>query len=69
VLERNVWGINQDLGSLVKYSGLTLADGDPRELLGFPEFDFDRVVRLIPELRIGRYYPVMTQTLVLEKRQ
>jgi 2-polyprenyl-3-methyl-5-hydroxy-6-metoxy-1,4-benzoquinol methylase len=69
VLDRNVWGINQDLGALVKGSGLTLAEGDPRELLGFPEFDFNRVVRLLPELRIGRYYPVMTQTLVLEKPQ
>jgi SAM-dependent methyltransferase len=69
VLERNVWGINHDLGELVKGSGLTLAEGDPRELLGFPEFDFDRVVRLIPELRIGQYFPVMTQTLVLEKPQ
>jgi 2-polyprenyl-3-methyl-5-hydroxy-6-metoxy-1,4-benzoquinol methylase len=69
VLGKNVWGINHDLGALVKDSGLMLADGDPRELLGFPEFDFDRVVRLIPELRIGRYYPVMTQALVLEKPQ
>ena len=35
-------GSTRDLGALVKGSGLTLAEGDPRELLGFPEFDFNR---------------------------
>ena len=55
------------VGSLVKGSGLTLVYGDPRELLGMQEFDVDRVVRLLPELLIGASYPVLTQTLVLEK--
>lgn len=67
VLTRNRWGINMDVGSLVKGSGLTLVYGDPRELLGMQEFDVDRVVRLLPELLIGASYPVLTQTLVLEK--
>jgi hypothetical protein len=67
VLERNTWGVNHDVAQLVKSSGLTLAEGDPRELLGCPEFDRERVVRLIPELFVSPAYPVMTQTLVLEK--
>ena len=67
VLTRNRWGINMDVGALVEGSGLTLVDGDPRELLGMREFDFDRVVRLLPELLISAAYPVLTQTLVLEK--
>lgn len=67
VLDRNEWGINQNVFELVKASGLTLVDGDPRELLGFPEFDFDRVVGLLPELLISQVYPVMTQSLVLER--
>jgi Methyltransferase domain len=67
VLTRNRWGTNIDVGALVKDSGLTLVYGDPRELLGMREFDFDRVVRLLPELLISASYPVLTQTLILEK--
>jgi SAM-dependent methyltransferase len=67
VLTRNRWGINLDVGALVESSGLTLVYGDPRELLGMREFDVDRVVRLLPELLISAAYPVLTQTLVLEK--
>jgi hypothetical protein len=57
------------VGALVMDSGLTLVYGDPRELLGRPEFDVDRVVRLLPELLIAASYPVLTQTLILEKRR
>jgi SAM-dependent methyltransferase len=67
VLDRNTWGVNHDVAQLVKSSGLELVEGDPRELLGFPEFDRERVVGLIPELFVSPAYPVMTQTLVLEK--
>ncbi|MEU7834256.1 MULTISPECIES: class I SAM-dependent methyltransferase [unclassified Nonomuraea] len=67
VMTRNVWGINQDVHALVERSGLDLVAGDPRELLGFPEFDFERVVDLLPELLISKVYPVMTQTAALRK--
>ena len=69
VLESNTWGINHDVGKLVKDSGMALVQGDPRELLGFPEFDRDRVVELLPELLVSSLYPVMTQMLVLEKAE
>jgi 2-polyprenyl-3-methyl-5-hydroxy-6-metoxy-1,4-benzoquinol methylase len=69
VLTRNRWGINHDVGALVTGSGLRLVHGDPRELLGTPEFDAGRVVRLLPELLISAAYPVMTQTLALDKPQ
>ena len=68
VLDRNNWGINHNVAELVKNSGLTMIHGDPRELLGFPEFDYDRVVSLIPELHVGNFYPTVPQTLVLEKQ-
>jgi len=68
VLTKNVWGINHNIAELVKSSGLTMVHGDPRELLGFPEFDFDRVVSLIPELHLGAFYPTVPQALVLEKQ-
>jgi 2-polyprenyl-3-methyl-5-hydroxy-6-metoxy-1,4-benzoquinol methylase len=69
VLDHNIWGINHNIAELVKYSGLTMVSGDPRELLGFPEFDFDRVVSLIPELHIANFYPTVPQTLALQKQQ
>jgi 2-polyprenyl-3-methyl-5-hydroxy-6-metoxy-1,4-benzoquinol methylase len=69
VLTRNRWGINADVGALISRSGLALAYGDRRELLGTSEFDRDRVVGLLPELLIAASYPVLTQTLVLEKAE
>ncbi|MDQ7803497.1 class I SAM-dependent methyltransferase [Amycolatopsis sp. A133] len=66
VLKSNSWGTNLDVHELVTGLGLDLVAGDPRELLGFPEFDFDRVVRLIPELMMGTY-PVLSQALALRK--
>jgi Methyltransferase domain len=67
VLTHNRWGINQDVRALVEASGLSLAYGDPRELLGMPEFDVARIVTLLPDLLVSATYPVMTQTLVLAK--
>ncbi|MGV4924075.1 class I SAM-dependent methyltransferase [Streptomyces sp. BHT-5-2] len=67
VLKENVWGRSHDVHQLLAGLPLTLKEGDRQELLGFPEFDRERVVRLLPELLVGRHYPVMTQALVLEK--
>ncbi|MGW0520089.1 class I SAM-dependent methyltransferase [Crossiella sp. NPDC003009] len=66
VLTGNSWGGNLDLHELLTGLGADLVAGDKRELLGFPEFDFDRVVRLIPELLIGAY-PVLSQALALRR--
>jgi hypothetical protein len=68
VLDHNTWGVNHNVADLVKSSGLTMVGGDPRELLGFPEFDFDRVVSLIPELHIANFYSTVPQTLTLQKQ-
>jgi 2-polyprenyl-3-methyl-5-hydroxy-6-metoxy-1,4-benzoquinol methylase len=67
VLQRNVWGQNIDVRELVSASGLELTTGDPRELLGFPEWDFGRVVDLLPSLLVG-YYSALTQSLILRAR-
>ncbi|MFH8404405.1 class I SAM-dependent methyltransferase [Streptomyces sp. NPDC018019] len=67
VLKENVWGRSHDVHQLLAGLPLALKEGDRRELLGFPEFDRERIVGLLPELLIGRHYPVMTQALVLEK--
>jgi SAM-dependent methyltransferase len=67
VMTRNCYGTNVDVHGLVGDIGLDLVHGDPRELLGFPAFDRDRVVRALPELLIAPGYPCLTQTLVLRK--
>jgi hypothetical protein len=64
VRDRNVWGTNVDVSHLVE--GFELAEGDRRELYGFPEFDLDHVVARLPELFVGNY-PALSQTLVLRK--
>jgi SAM-dependent methyltransferase len=66
VLDKNVWGTNIDICKLVEGQGLEIAMGDRRELLGFPEFDFDRVVSLLPELLVA-YYPCVPESIVLRK--
>lgn len=67
VLEHNIWGQNIDVHELLSACGMELIAGDPRELLGFPQFDFDRVVESVPELLIG-YYSALTQSLILRAR-
>ncbi len=67
VLDKNFWGTNIDVWKLVSGTDLELAYGDPRELFGFPEFDYDRTVSLIPEFLLG-IYPALSQSLILRKR-
>lgn len=65
-LTRNVWGGNLDIAALIDGLGLEMVLGEPRELLGFDEFDLDHVVEQFPELLTG-LYPVVSQALVLRK--
>lgn len=67
VLTRNCYGTNIDVSALVAGSGLELVVGDRRELLGFPEFDRDRVVAHLDELLVAPRYPVVTQALALRR--
>jgi hypothetical protein len=66
--ERNSWGTNLDVYQLVKDSGLELVHGNPAELHGFPEFDHAAIVANIGEYNLSSLYPVVSQTLVLQKR-
>jgi hypothetical protein len=66
ILDRNHWGINLDLRCMLEGLGLERVVGDPRELLGFPEFDYDRVVGHVGEYLISSY-PCVSQALVLRK--
>jgi len=62
----NEFGANQDVRRMVAESGLRLAQGDPAELNGFPEFDPQRILTHLERYLIGSY-PVLTQCIVLEK--
>ncbi len=62
----NEYGCNIDARWLVEESGLKLVHGDPAELHGFPEFDPRKILEN-PELYASTKYPVMAQTLVLQK--
>jgi 2-polyprenyl-3-methyl-5-hydroxy-6-metoxy-1,4-benzoquinol methylase len=66
-LTRNVWGGNLDIAALIDGLGLEMVVGEPRELLGFDEFDLDHVIKQFPELLTGQY-PVVSQALALRKR-
>jgi SAM-dependent methyltransferase len=63
----NRYGRNADVRAFVAASGLRLLEGDPRELLGFDEFDADQIMRNLGDYFIGSGYPVCAQALVLEK--
>jgi SAM-dependent methyltransferase len=67
VLDRNGYGTNLDVCRLIDGVGAELVQGDPRELYGFPEFDRDRLVDLLPELYMAPKYPCVAQALVLRK--
>jgi SAM-dependent methyltransferase len=69
VLPCNGYGTNLDVSALIASSGLELLSGDRRELLGFAEFDRDRIVALLGELLIAAKYPVVSQAIVLRKPQ
>lgn len=65
-LPRNGWGTNHDVRALTDGLGLERVAGEPRELLGFDEFDIDYLVESFPELLIGDY-PVASQAVALRK--
>jgi SAM-dependent methyltransferase len=66
ILSRNRWGTNLDLHMLLERQGLEHVAGDPRELFGFREFDFDAFVSHADEYLMGSY-PCVSQALVLRK--
>lgn len=60
----NTFGTNANVAELVEHSGLSLTDGDPKELYGFPQFDQRRVMANLEHTLFGRY-PACAQCFVL----
>jgi hypothetical protein len=67
VLDRNGYGTNIDIARLLDGLGLELVQGERSELFGFPEFDRDRLVELLPELYMSPSYPLVSQAMILRK--
>jgi SAM-dependent methyltransferase len=63
----NAEGWNVDIAKLVAASGLQLHVGRPDQLLGYPEFDPDKVLAHLDEHFLGTRHPVCVQALVLTK--
>jgi SAM-dependent methyltransferase len=61
----NAWGSNIPVRSLVEQSGLSLAVGNTRELLGYPDFDPAPVLRTPPRFMVC--HSVASQCIVLQK--
>ncbi len=62
----NEWGVNADVAALVSLSGMTLEQGDTRQLYGFPEFSTDEILSHLERYSFGGY-PAGAQCLVLKK--
>lgn len=60
----NEYGRNVDVRQLLADAGLTLFEGDRRELCGFPEFDPQEILAQLPSYLIGAPYPALSQCLV-----
>jgi SAM-dependent methyltransferase len=65
--KQNRWGANVSVAWLVEESGMHLVEGERAELLGFPEFDPERIRDRVENYLVGETYPVLTQALVLRK--
>jgi hypothetical protein len=68
-VEKNQFGHNVSIRWLVENSGLEMIAGRPEELYGFEAFDATRALKHLPEFLIGAQWPVLVQTLVLQKAQ
>ena len=65
----NLYGRNIDLDWLSRLAPFERSEGNPEELLGFPEFDRHQVLQMSDQLLQGDTYPVLVQCLILRKPQ
>jgi len=65
---KNKWGTNLDIHGFIGRCGLTLKEGSAEELFGFPEFNSVRALENLPQYRICRSYPCLSECLVAGRR-
>jgi hypothetical protein len=62
--EANVWGRNLDINRFLNMAGLRLEQGDPAELLGFPEFEPSKIMGNLASYLVGEGYPALSQCII-----
>jgi len=62
----NEYGSNVPARLIAEAAPFELLFGDRRELLGYPEFDPDRILSMLEQLMLGEY-PALAQLMVLKK--
>jgi hypothetical protein len=62
----NQYGTNIPARLIAESAPFELVQGDRSELLGYPEFDTDRIQSMLEELMLGDY-PALAQLMVLRK--
>lgn len=62
----NEYGVNQSAAELISSQPWRLVVGKRDELLGFPEFDADKILSRLENYLVGSY-PALAQCLVLQK--
>jgi 2-polyprenyl-3-methyl-5-hydroxy-6-metoxy-1,4-benzoquinol methylase len=66
-LRKNFYGTNLNVHDLIHGSGLTMEYGNLAELLGYKEFNADRIIERIEEFDLSWGYPVLSQLVTLRK--
>lgn len=64
----NRYGRNVSIKELINPQRFELVHGDKLELFGFEDFDSKRIMAHLPALVLGNIYPVLVQTLILERK-
>jgi SAM-dependent methyltransferase len=62
--DRNVWGRNFDVRDFLCTADLRLEEGNPAELLGFPEFNPAQIMGNLATYLLGEPYPALSQCVV-----
>lgn len=62
--DSNMWGRNLNVREFLHSAGLRLEEGNPAELVGFPEFTPAQIMGILSTYLLGNSYPVLSQCLV-----
>lgn len=64
---KNKFGTNISIKELIKETPFKLYFGKTSELFGFPDFNQKQVLANLSDYLIAQTYPILTQTLILQK--
>ena len=62
----NQWGRNLDVRKFLNMAGLSLREGNPAELLGFPEFSPAQIMSNLATYLVGEGYPNLSECVIAQ---